>query len=160
MTADLTGSAEAQRHGPRNIEELQFSLPLQMALAVLGKGNGFATHRAFLEGRLPLTGDSDVVQFARRIRLQRLPELDERYPRNFVADLVVHYRDGTREPLFRDSAKGMPAAPFTPKEHRAKLDELTREAMGREKARRLFDLVDRLDPTTPIDELTALLRPG
>lgn len=160
MTANLAGNAHAHQHGPRSIEELQFGLPLQMALAALGKGNGFATHRAFLEGSLPLTENSDVVQFARRIRLRRSPELDERYPRNFVADVVIHYQDGTREHIFLDRAKGMPSAPFTPEEHRAKLEELTHEVIGQQQARRLFDLVDRLDPAMPIGELTALLRRG
>ncbi|WP_100084393.1 MmgE/PrpD family protein [Acidovorax delafieldii] len=158
MTANLAGNTHAHQHGPRNIEELQFGLPLQMALAALGKGNGFATHRAFLEGCLPLSEDSDVVQFARRIRLQRSPDLDERYPRNFVADVVIHYQDGTREHIFRDRAKGMPTAPFTPEEHQAKLEELTHEVIGQQQARRLFELIDRLDPATPIGELTALLR--
>lgn len=158
MTANLAGNAHAHQHGPRNIEELQFGLPLQMALAVLGKGNGYATHRAFLEGALPLAADSDVVRFARRIVLQRSPELDERHPRNFVADVVIHYRDGTREHIFLDHAKGMPTAPFTPEEHRAKLDELTHEVIGQPQARRLFDLIDRLPSATPVGELTALLR--
>jgi 2-methylcitrate dehydratase PrpD len=159
MTASLGDNLHAQQHGPRNVEELQFSLALQMALAALGKGNGYATHRAFLEGRLLLPEDSDVVQFARRVHLHRSAELDERYKYNFVADVVVHYRDGSVESLFIDAAKGMPGNPFTLEEHRAKLDELTHEVIGVHKATELFGLVERLDPATPVAMLTALLRP-
>ncbi|SOE46421.1 2-methylcitrate dehydratase PrpD [Caballeronia arationis] len=158
MTAALGDNPQAQLHGPRNIEELQFSLALQMALAALGKGNGNATHRAFLEGKLSIPEDSDVVQFARRIRVQRSPELDRRYPYNFVAEVVVHYNDGTTQKIFVESAKGMPGNPFTPQEHRRKLDELTHEIVGVERAEKLFDMIDQLDPGRPVTDLTALLR--
>jgi len=160
MTATLGDNPHAHRRGPRSIEELQFSLALQMAMAVLGKGNGFATHRAFLDGNLRLSEDSEVVRFAQRIRLHPSPELDARYPYNFVADVVVHFKDGTSQHLFLDCAKGMPNHPFTPQEHQAKLDELTHEFMGADRADTLFALIDRLDPATPIHELTALLRPA
>ncbi|MDT4889506.1 hypothetical protein D3C71_2027450 [compost metagenome] len=70
----------------------------------------------------------------------------------------VHYRDGGSESIFVDAAKGMPGNPFTPEEHRAKLDELTHEVIGVHKASELFALVDRLDPETPVSTLTALLR--
>ena len=43
MTDSIVGTRNAQIYNPRNIEELQYSLPAQMALAVLGKGNGYKT---------------------------------------------------------------------------------------------------------------------
>ncbi|MFT3721117.1 MmgE/PrpD family protein [Pseudorhodoferax sp.] len=158
MTANLAGSPDAQQRGPRNIEELQFSLPLQMALSALGLGNGYATHMAWMQGSLPLDADSEVVRLARRIRLQHSPELDQRHPRSFVGDVTVHLRDGTRRDIFVDCAKGMPGNPFTVQEHRAKLDELTHGVIGAANAERLFNLIDRLDADQPVRELTALLR--
>jgi 2-methylcitrate dehydratase PrpD len=158
MSDACVGTRNEHRYAPRNIEELQYALPVQMALAALGKGNGYATHRAFLEGRLRLDEQSDVLQLARKIDLRISPELDRRYVRDFVADVTVHYADGSREHIFLDRAKGMPGNPFTPQEHRAKLDELSHEVIGPENAGRLFEMVDRFDPTLPLAELTTRLR--
>jgi 2-methylcitrate dehydratase PrpD len=159
MTRTLGDNPHAQQHGTENIEELQFSLALQMGLAALGLGNGYATHKAFLDGKLPIGENSNVVEFARRVRLNHTPELDRLYPYNFVGDVVIHYRDGTSESVFLGGAKGMPNDPFTDSEHRAKLDELTNEIIGPERADELFGVIDRLDPNMPISELTSLLRP-
>jgi len=157
MTANLAGSAEVHLHGPRTIEELQFSLPVQMALSALHKGNGYATHLDFVQGALLLDEESDVMRFARRIELNPSPELDERYPRNFVAQVSIHYKDGTVEDLFVDHAKGMRSNPFTTEEHLSKLSELTYPVIGQEQADELFEVIDRLDPGLPVSELTTLL---
>lgn len=156
MTDACVGTRNEHCHDPRNIEELQYALPVQMALAALGKGNGYATHRAYLEGKLKLDEDSDVIRLARKIRLTVSPELDRRHVRNFVADLTVRYKDGSSEHIFTDAAKGMPAKPFTATEHRAKLDELTHEIIGEQRAGRLFELIDRFDPAMPVSDLAAL----
>lgn len=160
MTDAIVGTRNAHIYQPRNIEELQYSLPAQMALSALGKGNGYQTHRAYLRGQLQLTPDSDIVRLASRIKLQVDPELDERYPRNFVADVTVHYRDGSSEHLFVDRVKGTPTNPFTPAEHRAKLDELTEGVIDTSQASELFEMIDRLDPLTSVPQLTELLRPA
>lgn len=157
MTKTLGDNPQAQQHGTSNIEELQFSLALQMALAVLGKGNGYATHMGFVDGELQLGEESEVVKFARRIRLNHVPGLDRSYPYNFVGEVVVHFGDGSTHTIFMDGAKGMPNHPFTIEEHRAKLDELT-AGMTSGRATALFELIDRLDPETRITDLTSLLR--
>ena len=156
MTDAIVGNRNAHIYEPRNIEELQYSLPAQMALSLLGRGNGYQTHRAFLEGTLQLTPDSDVVRMAKRIKLTVDKELDIKY-RKFVADVTVRYRDGTTEHRFVDRATGRPDKPFTPQEHQDKLDELTRDHLGSERATKMFALVDRLSPITPTTELTALI---
>lgn len=158
MTDPIVGNRNAHIYEPRNIEELQYSLPAQMALSTLGRGNGYKTHRDFLEGRLRLAPDSDVLGLARRIKLSVSQELDEKYPRKFVADVTVRYADGSTQDLFVDRVTGRPDKPFTPEEHQAKLDELTRDIIGRERASQVFELVDRLPAATPVGELTALLR--
>jgi 2-methylcitrate dehydratase PrpD len=158
MTANLAALPEVAMNGPGTIEELQFSLQLQMAMSALGIGNGYATHLDFLAGRLVLSQDSEVVRFARRIRLEHASELDRRFPRNFVADVVVRYRDGSTQHIFVEHALGMPGRPFTPSQHQAKLDELTVGVLGERQARQLFALLDELDPARPVHEVTALLR--
>lgn len=157
MTANLAGHSDVLIQGPQNIEELQFSLPVQMALSALNKGNGYSTHKAYLQGELQLSEDSEVIRLARRIRLQLSPELDKNHPRNFVAEVNVHFKDGTSRHIFLDRAKGMPSNPFTADEHRFKLVELTSEVIGEQQASKLFDLIDILDPLMPVSELTSLL---
>lgn len=160
MTDACVGTKNEHCWAPRNIEELQYALPVQMALAALGKGNGYATHRAYLQGELKLDPDGDVLSLARRIDLAVSPELDRRYVRNFVADVTVRYIDGHSEHVFLDVAKGMPGNPFTPEEHRAKLAELCEPVIGKARADRLIALVDRFERAMPVTELTNLLEPA
>jgi 2-methylcitrate dehydratase PrpD len=158
MSDAIVGTRNAHIYAPRNIEELQYSLPAQMALSILGRGNGYQTHRDVLEGRLLLGPDSDVLAMARRIKLSVSTELDQKYPRKFVADVTVRYKDGSSQDIFVDRVTGRPDKPFTVQEHQAKLDELTRDVIGTERAGTVFGLVDRLPASTPVGELTALLR--
>jgi 2-methylcitrate dehydratase PrpD len=156
MTDSIVGTRNAQIYNPRNIEELQYSLPAQMALSALGKGNGYKTHRAFMEGKLDLSPDSEVMNFAKRIKLEVAKDLDEKY-QFFVADVTVHFKDGASEHYFQERAKGSPIKPFTPQEQQEKLDELTDEVIGKEQADRLFALVDEMAPNRAVTDLTSLL---
>lgn len=158
MTDAIVGTRNAHIYAPRNIEELQYSLPVQMALSLLGKGNGYQPHLDFLEGRLALTPECDVIGLAQRIRLRVSKDLDEAYPRKFVADATVHFKDGREQTLFVDCVTGRPDKPFTPQEHQAKLDELTRSNLGAERSAQMFDLVDRLPAKSSVSELTAFLK--
>lgn len=158
MSDAIVGNRNAHIYQPRNIEELQYSLPVQMALSALGKGNGYRTHRDFMEGKLDLSPESDAIQLAKRIKLEVSPELDRKYGLTFVADVDVQYRDGTTRHIFVEGSKGSPNKPFTPEQHAAKLDELTEAVIGRSQAAQLFALVDRLDPSTPVRHLTSLLQ--
>lgn len=156
MTDVVVGTSNANLYQPRNIEELQYSLPAQMALSALGMGNGYRTHRDFMEGKLDLGPDSNVMRLARKIRLNVSPELDRLYP-HFVAEVMVNYADGTTERIFQERSTGSPTIPFTKEQHQAKLNELTEEMIGSGQAEELFDLVDRLEPDMPVGRLTALL---
>ena len=158
MTDAIVGNRNAHIYQPRNIEELQYSLPAQMALAALGLGNGDRAHRAFLDGKLDLSPSSPAIDLTKRIKLTVSQELIDRYPRTFAADVTVHYKDGSSEDLFLDKIKGTPAKPFTPTEIRAKFDELTVEVIGAEQSAQLFAIIDELDPDTPISALAKLLR--
>jgi 2-methylcitrate dehydratase PrpD len=159
MTDSIVGTRNAQIYNPRNIEELQYSLPAQMALAVMSKGNGYKTHRGFMEGKIDLSPDSDTMQMARKIELEVVKNLDEKY-KFFVADVTVHFKDGTSEHYFQERAKGSPIKPFTAAEFQAKLDDLTEEVIGKEQAARLWALVDEMRPDRSAAEVAALLVPG
>jgi 2-methylcitrate dehydratase PrpD len=158
MTDAIVGNRNVSIYRPQNIEEVQYSLPVQMALAALGRGNGYSTHRQLLDGELWNGRTSPVLDLAKRIRLTVSPDLDERFPRTFAADVTVTYDDGTCEDLFADHATGTPASPFTPEQHWVKLADLTQDVIGETAARDLVDAVDGAPGTAPVTEWTARLR--
>jgi len=159
MVDSIVGTRNENIYQPRNIEELQYSLPAQMALAATGLGNGYRAHLDFLEGRLQLPPDSPAIQLARKMTLRISTALDEKYPMRFVADVTARFRDGSSQRVFIDSVPGRADAPYTPEQHRAKLVELTEEVIGMAQTDRLLEMVDRLDPATRVNALTTLLRP-
>lgn len=159
MVNSIVGTRNANIYTPRNIEEVQYSLPAQMALSVLGKGNGFQAHHAILQGDLDLSEGSDVSDMLKKVKIEVSPELDAKY-KYFVADVTVNYKDGTSEHIFQEQSTGSPMKPFTPDAHLKKLDDLTEQVVGLEQAHRLWALVDAMDPATPVSAFTALLVPG
>ena len=99
-----------------------------------------------------------MIQLARRIKLEVSTDLDEKYGRVFVADVTVHYSDGTSEHIFRRARDRAARTSRSRREqHQAKLDELTEDVIGKRQASQLFDLIERLPPTTPVREVTSLL---
>lgn len=158
MTDSIVGTRNAQIYNPRNIEELQYSLPAQMALAALKKGNGYKTHRAFMDGTIDLSEGGEIMQLARKVKLEVGKDLDEKY-RFFVADVQVQFTDGSSEHYFQERAKGSPIKPFSPEFFQRKLDELTEDVLGKDQADRLFGLVDEMRPDRPATEVMALLCP-
>ncbi len=158
MVDAIVGTGNENIFQPRNIEELQYSLPTQMALAATGKGNGYRTHLDFLEGRLQLPPESEVILLARKMKLEVSTELDAQYGLRFVADVTAHFRDGSSQRVFVDKVPGRADSPYTPEQHLTKLMELTEEVIGTEPSARLFAMVDRLDPATRVGELTNLLQ--
>lgn len=159
MVNSIVGTRNANIYTPGNIEEVQYSLPAQMALSVLGKGNGFQAHRAILEGRLDLGPGSALRNMLEKVKIEVSQELDAKYP-HFIADVTVRYKDGSSEHIFEEQSKGSPMKPFTPEEHMKKLDDLTETVVGREQAHRLWALVDEMRPDRAVSDLTALLLPG
>ena len=99
----VVGAANANAYEPQNIEHVQFSLPTQMAFALLGKGNGYAVHRDYLDGKIDMP---QVMAIARGIRIIEAPELEQRYPGKFVADVTVTFRDGMSEHVFVEDPVG------------------------------------------------------
>jgi len=111
-----------------------------------------------MEGKLYLSPSGEVIQLAKRIKVSVSRELDEKYGMTFVADVDVHYRDGKNEHIFVEGSTGSPNRPFTPEQHRAKLDELTETVVDKSQATKLFAIVDRLDPATPVKDVTSPLQ--
>lgn len=149
----VVGTANANAYEPRNIEHVQFSLPIQAAFALLGLGNGYLVHRDYLAGRLDL---APVIELARTIRIIEAPELEQRYPGKFVADVTITFRDGNTQRVFVGDPIGTDSNPMPDGEQDAKFMELTRDILGVERGQALLATLRRLDPRLPVTELTAL----
>lgn len=156
MVDSIVGSRNANIFRPRSIEEVQYSLPAQMALSVLGHGNGFATHRAVMTGALDIGPGSAVREMIERVTIAVSPELDANY-RHFVADVTVHFKDGGSRRIFEEQSRGSPMKPFTAQQFAAKLADLADGVIGAEQAARLWALIDEMKPDRPVADVTALL---
>ncbi|MGY2485571.1 MmgE/PrpD family protein [Cupriavidus sp. CP313] len=149
----VVGTANANAYEPKNIEHVQFSLPTQMAFALLGMGNGYKVHRDYLDGRIDM---APVAEVARGIGITEAPELEQRYPGKFVADVTVTFRNGTSEHVFVEDPIGSLANPMSEAEQDAKFMELTSGVLGKGRAQTLLATLRKLDPHTRAADLMAL----
>ena len=94
-------------------------------------GNGYKTHRDYLEGRLQLPADSVVLRLASQIKLKIEPVFDKKCPLQFVADVTVRFRDGGSEHLFLGRVTGTPPKRFASGEFQGKLDERNHASCSR-----------------------------
>lgn len=149
----VVGNANANAYSPANIEHVQFSLPVQIAFALLGKGNGYAVHRDYLAGKVDM---APVLEVARGIRISESPEIEQRYPGKFVADLTLTLSDGTQEHLFVEQPIGSLENPMSEAQQDAKFMELTTEVLGEQRAQALLATLRELPLSAPVTDLTAL----
>ena len=149
----VVGTANASAFAPRNIEHVQYSLPAQVAFALLGMGNGYRVHRDYLEGKVDMT---PVLEMAGRISIIEAPELEERYRGKFVADVTLVWRDGTRDHVFVESPVGSLERPLSEEEQNAKFFELTSEVLGEPRARQLLAALQQKDRSSKASEVMAL----
>ncbi|RZL90054.1 MAG: MmgE/PrpD family protein [Variovorax sp.] len=149
----VVGTANANAYEPRNIEHVQFSLPVQVAFTLLGKGNGYSVHRDYLDGKIDM---GPVMAMTRRIKITVEPELEKRYPGKFVADVTVTFRDGASEHVFVEDPIGTDVNPMPESEQDAKFMELTTDVLGVDRARVLLATLRTMDPRTKAADLAAM----
>lgn len=152
----IVGTRNVNAYAPQTIENLQYSLPFQFALALLGNGNGFTTHRDFMDGGLDLSAGSEAARLAGRITITPKPELDTAHPGKWVGDITVTYRDGTREHLFVDSPLGTADNPMPQAGLDTKFRDLTLASMGEDRAEELLRAIHG-DDALPAATLAKLL---
>ncbi|KXV16719.1 2-methylcitrate dehydratase [Caballeronia megalochromosomata] len=149
----VVGAANANAFTPRNIEHVQFSLPVQMAFTLLGKGNGYGVHRDFLKGEVDIDA---VIAAARVISIVEAPELEAKYPGKFVADVNIAFRDGTSQHVFVEDPIGTTANPMPESEQDAKFMALTADVIGAERARTLLAALRKMDLRMKVSDLTGM----
>lgn len=149
----VVGTANANAYTPRNIEHVQFSLPIQAAFALLGLGNGYPVHRDYLAGKVDM---APVIALARGIRITEEPALEKSHPGKFVADVTVAFQDGSSQHVFVADPIGTDTNPMPGHEQDAKFMELTEGVLGAGRARALLAALRAMDPAMKAADLTAL----
>lgn len=153
----VVGSSNAHAYAPEHIEHLQYSLPFQFVLSLLGHGNGFATHRAYLDGELDLGPTSEVAEIARRVKIDARPELDVSHPTKMVADINVTFDDGRTEHIFIEDSVGSAPNPMSQADLEAKFRDLTVSTLGYARSSDLLHAVTEANPNRPAAELVDLI---
>jgi 2-methylcitrate dehydratase PrpD len=149
----VVGTANANAYEPKNIEHVQFSLPIQAAFALLGKGNGYAIHRDYLAGEIDI---APVIEMARSIRITEAPALEKQYPGKFVADVTVTFKDGSAEHVLVDDPIGTDTHPMSEHEQDQKFMELTVDVLGATQASKLLSTLREMVPTMKATDLMRL----
>ncbi|TEA71894.1 MmgE/PrpD family protein [Allopusillimonas ginsengisoli] len=152
----VVGTANANAYEPENIEHVQFSLPVQAAFALLGKGNGYRIHRDYLDGNVDMTS---IIEMARAIHITEVPELEQKYPGKFVADVTLTFKDGTSQHVFVEDPLGTDKNPMSDDEQDAKFMELTTDVLGNAQAQTLLVTLRNMTPHMPTRDLMALCTP-
>ncbi|TSD94102.1 MmgE/PrpD family protein [Skermania sp. ID1734] len=154
----IVGNKNANAYAPRIIEHLQYSLPFQFALSMLGKGNGFSTHHAYLAGHLDVSEGSDVAVLAHKVKIEVKPELDDAYPGRWVGDITVDYIDGSCDRVFVDNPIGTAENPMSQQDLDAKFRDVTVSTLGAERSETLLWAIRGGDLDRPAADFAALLR--
>ena len=153
LSNTMVGTVNSNTYTPQNIEHLQFSLPAQAALALLGLGNGYQSHLDYLEGKLDM---QRVLEVARKIKLVESSDLDRQYPGKFVTQANIEFTDGTQETRFVENSLGTPDNPMDEAAHDAKFMELTTSVIGQQAAKTLLATLHELPADLHLAQLTAL----
>lgn len=153
----VVGNQNENAWTPSRIEHVQYSLPYQVALSVLGMGNGLQVHQDYMEGRLDLGPDSPVARLARRVSIEKRPELDRVHPGKWVADLTATFKDGTQERLFVEHSTGTADNPISQSGLDAKFRDLTLRPMGQGRSDALLAAIHTTGPAQPARTLTDLI---
>lgn len=152
----VVGTANAHAYAPTTIEHVQFSLPIQAALAIQGLGNGYRIHRDYLDGKMAM---APVIAMARDIRITEDPTLETRHPGKFVADVTLTFRDGSTEHVFVADPIGTDTNPMSEHEQDTKFMELTTDMLGQTRAQALLATLRKMDPAMKASDLMALCEP-
>lgn len=154
----VIGTRNEHAFDPQRLDHLQYSLPFQFSLALLGYGNGFSTHHRYFDGKLDVGPGSDVAELAGKIVIQPTPELEEQYPGRWVADIEVRHADGAVEHVFVDDPSGTTENPVTDLQLDDKFRDLSVEALGEDGSENLRVAIAALEPDQPVAAFAALLQ--
>jgi len=143
---DIIGS-EAEKWRPETRETADHSLPYITAIALI---DGEVTSKQFEPKRFT---DPKVWKFLEDVKVERNQELSAMYP-DAVANIVhVDLADGRRLTRRIDYPLGHAKNPLKDSDVEGKFLAMVKPALGEERARRIVDLVWKLDGAENVDAL-------
>ena len=145
-SVDIIGS-EPAKWKPKTRETADHSLPYITAIALI---DGEVTEEQFQPERFK---DPKTWKFLENVKVQRNAELSALYP-DAVANIVhVDLADGRRLTKRIDYPMGHAKNPLKDSQVEEKFDVLVDPIFGRERARKIIDIVWKLDEAKNVDEL-------
>jgi len=145
-SVDIIGS-EPEKWKPETRETADHSLPYVTAIALI---DGEVTEKQFQPARFM---DPKIWKFLENVKVERNAELSAMYP-GAVANIVhVDLADGKRLTKRVDYPLGHAKNPLKDSEVEGKFNALVVPALGESRAKKIVDLVWKLDEAKNVDEL-------
>jgi 2-methylcitrate dehydratase len=145
-SVDIIGS-EPEKWKPKTRETADHSLPYITAIALI---DGEVTEKQFQPQRFK---DPEVWNFLENVKVERNAELSGMYP-DAVANIVhIDLADGRRLTKRVDYPMGHAKNPLKDSQVEEKFSVLVEPILGRERARKIIDIVWKLDEAKNVDEL-------
>ena len=145
-SVDIIGS-EPEKWKPETRETADHSLPYITAIALI---DGEVTEKQFQPQRFK---DPEVWNFLENVKVERNAELSGMYP-DAVANIVhIDLADGRRLTKRVDYPMGHAKNPLKDSQVEEKFSALVEPILGRERARKIIDIVWKLDEAKNVDEL-------
>src|SRR5213592_551694 len=145
-SVDIIGS-EPEKWKPQTRETADHSLPYITAIALI---DGEVTEKQFQPKRFT---DPKIWQFLENVKVQRNAELSAMYP-DAVANIVhVDLADGRRLSRRVDYPLGHAKNPLKDSQVEEKFNVLVDPMLGSDRARKIIDIVWKLDAAKTVDEL-------
>jgi 2-methylcitrate dehydratase len=145
-SVDIIGS-EPEKWKPKTRETADHSLPYITAIALI---DGEITDGQFEPQRFK---DPEVWKFLENVKVQRNAELSGMYP-DAVANIVhIDLADGRHLTKRVDYPMGHAKNPLKDSQVEEKFSVLVEPILGRERARKIIDIVWKLDEAKNVDEL-------
>ncbi|MBN2551689.1 MAG: MmgE/PrpD family protein [Spirochaetales bacterium] len=147
--------AEPRKWDPKNIVDLQFSMPYQAAIA-------------FVRGRVGVQEFNDeslrdplARELMKLVEVVVDEEFERRYPKQYSSAVTITLEDGTEHTAVVDNPKGDKRNPVTHGDVERKFRDLTIPVIGDEsRVGKIIDFVNRLEESRDVAELIALANCG
>ena len=144
--------AEDKKWNPKNIVDLQFSMPYQAAIAFK---NGKVTVEEFDERYIK---DSLIKRLIAATTVVMDEEFERRYPEHYSSAVTITMKDGTEYTAVVDDPKGDKRNPVTYEEVIEKFRNLVKPIYkDEERIQKIIDYVNNLEKQTNIADLIKLL---
>jgi 2-methylcitrate dehydratase len=145
-SVDIIGS-EPEKWKPETRETADHSLPYITAIALI---DGEVTEKQFQPARFK---DSTIWKFLENVKVERNAELSGMYP-DAVANIVhIDLADGRRLTKRVDYPMGHAKNPLKDSQVEEKFNALVEPWLGTARARKIIDIVWKLDEAKNVDEL-------